>query len=398
MQVRNQTYLRMKNKEDIINLLREKSRSYSEIARILRLSNTAVGKIADDLIADNLIKRESDTKGRTGITLSINADYGYVIAVDLSGKELNVCAADFDGKILIRRTISEVLQFERKDFDSIIQTMSEMMQESILLNKKLCCICVASPGRFTSSGEILLNPRFVGFENISIKRVLEEKFNCEVIIKNDVNLAMVGEKACGEVLKDVSNAIMLHLDVGTGAAIMLNGKIFEGNNGFAGEIGYFNLNMTSVYSDNFENLTYSNIYDSTSLYSCLKVISREISVESKGYWGKYITENRISPKDITIKNMVEAYVTGDEITRRIINAAGRIIGRVAWNITESLDVDMIVLNGAVVNLGDDFLKVVESFSQKTVKYSALMDRATLTGAVYVGLSKAFKNGIKVNND
>ena len=59
--------------------------------------------------------------------------------------------------------------------------------------------------------------------------------------------------------------------------------------------------MTSVYSDNFENLTYSNIYDSTSLYSCLKVISREISVEPKGYLGKYISEKGISPKDITIK-------------------------------------------------------------------------------------------------
>ena len=85
MQVRNQTYLRMKNKEDIINLLREKSRSYSDIARVLRLSNTAISKIADDLISHNLIKREGDTKGRTGITLSINADFGYVLAVDFSG-------------------------------------------------------------------------------------------------------------------------------------------------------------------------------------------------------------------------------------------------------------------------------------------------------------------------
>ena len=83
MQIRNQTYLRRKNKEEIIKLLREKSRSYSDIARSLMLSNTAIAKIADDLISDGLILRESDTKGRTGIGLRINNDYGYVLAVDL---------------------------------------------------------------------------------------------------------------------------------------------------------------------------------------------------------------------------------------------------------------------------------------------------------------------------
>ncbi len=64
MQARNQSYLRRKNKEDIIRLLREQSRSYSDIARVLQLSNTAVAKIADDLMEDGLITRQSDTKGR----------------------------------------------------------------------------------------------------------------------------------------------------------------------------------------------------------------------------------------------------------------------------------------------------------------------------------------------
>ena len=62
MQARNQSYLRRKNKEDIIRLLREQSRSYSDIARVLQLSNTAVAKIADDLMEDGLIARQSDTR------------------------------------------------------------------------------------------------------------------------------------------------------------------------------------------------------------------------------------------------------------------------------------------------------------------------------------------------
>lgn len=392
MQVRNQSSLRYKNKEDVINLLREKNRSYSELARILHLSNTAIAKIADDLIAHGLIKRESDTKGRTGILLSINADFGYVLAVDLSGKELNLCAADFDGKILLKRTIQEVVSFERKDFDRVIETMWEMVKTPLLARKKLCCISVASPGKFKDSGEIILNPRFKGFENVSISKVLQSMFKCEVVIKNDVNLAMEGEKAYGTALKNVDNALMLHVDVGTGSALMLGGKVYEGTNGFAGEIGFFKLNMMSVNPDNFDNLNYSNIYDSVSLYSSLAVLRRETHEGAEGYLKEYVEKHGVPAYDLNIKTMMEAYRANDTLTRRVVNSAGRVIGTVASNIAEFLDIDTIVLNGAVVQLGEPFLNAVsENLADKTVRYCTLMENTTLMGAVYVGLTKAFLN-------
>ena len=128
MQERNQTYLRRKNKEDIINLLRERSRSYSEIARALNLSNTAVGKIADSLIADNLILRDGDTKGRTGINLRINADFGYVVAIDLSGRKLTVCAADFQSNVLVRSEIAEVVSFSKSDLNALIESVRAIVK------------------------------------------------------------------------------------------------------------------------------------------------------------------------------------------------------------------------------------------------------------------------------
>ncbi|MFQ7078179.1 MAG: hypothetical protein ACLRSW_09730 [Christensenellaceae bacterium] len=67
MQVRNQSYLRRKNKNSIIELLRKKTQSYSDLARELKLSNTAIANIVDDLISENVVYRESDSKGRGGI-------------------------------------------------------------------------------------------------------------------------------------------------------------------------------------------------------------------------------------------------------------------------------------------------------------------------------------------
>ena len=108
MQVRNQSYLRRKNKKSIIDLLRKKTQSYSDLARELKLSNTAIAKIVDDLIEQNIVYRESDAKGRGGINLSINADFGYVIAVDLSRWQISFSAADFGSNILAKRTLDRV--------------------------------------------------------------------------------------------------------------------------------------------------------------------------------------------------------------------------------------------------------------------------------------------------
>lgn len=390
MQVRNQTYLRMKNKEDIINLLREKSRSYSDIARVLKLSNTAISKIADDLISHNLIRRESDTKGRSGIMLSVNEDFGYVLAVDLSGRDLNICAADFGSKILLRETMSEVVTFGRDEFDRLIDKMKKMTESETLKGRKLCCICVATPGKLSETGEFLLNPRFKGFKNVSISKVLSDAFGCAIVVKNDVNLAMNGEKAYGATLKNVKNALMFHIDVGTGAALLLNGKIYEGNNGFAGEIGYFKLNMFSAEADSYDNLSYSNFYDSVSLYSSLSILKREVSNGEPCYLKDYAERNGVNPYDLTIKAMIEAYRADDALTRKVLNSSARLIGTVAANLADFLDIDVILLNGAAVKLGAPFLETVSRYAGgRTVEYSDLMENATLMGAVDSGLKQAF---------
>ena len=386
MQERNQTYLRRKNKEDIINLLRERSQSYSEIARALKLSNTAVGKIADALIADNLILRDGDTKGRTGINLQINADFGYVVAIDLSGRKLTVCAADFQSNVLVRSEIAEVVSFSKSDLNALIDAVRGIVNGEECKGRRLCCISIASPG--------ILNPRFKDFKGVSLEQVFTAEFKCRTVVRNDIKLAFEGEKVYGTFLKDVMNALMFHIDVGTGAAIITDGKVYEGTHGFAGEIGYFKLNMFATDPNGLENLNYANYYDSLSLYSSLAMVMREVLADPECPLALQLKSEGVAPRDVTIRHMVDAYAAGDEMVRRIIDASGRVIGTVANNLADFLDIDTIVLSGTAVELGENFLAVVSScLNGKTVRYSSLMENAPLMGAVNTGLTQAFADNI-----
>ena len=389
MQVRNQTYLRKKNKEQIIKLLREKSMSYSDIARTLMLSNTAIAKIADDLISDGLILRDGDMKGRTGIELCINGDYGYILAVDLSGKMINVCAADMRSNILLRRTVPDVVHIERSDFEKILSIMLEMTKSDVLKDKTLRCISIATPGKMDEEGRFILNPRFGGFGNVSLKKLTEKVFSCPIVIKNDVKLALEGEKTYGTILNDVSNAIMFHIDVGTGSALMLGDKIYSGTHGFAGEIGYFKLDTFRVSDEDYGNLKYSNYFDSLSLYSVLEVVRREVCGGIDGYWNEIVSE-RINGYDITIKDMIDAYNAGEPFTVKVINSSAAVIGSVAANIAEYLDIDIIIINGAAVDLGKEYLEAIRrTAAGKKVEFSSLLSDTTIMGAINAGITQSF---------
>ena len=138
---------------------------------------------------------------------------------------------------------------------------------------------------------------------------------------------------------------MFHIDVGTGSALMLNNKIYCGTRGFAGEIGYFRLDAFRTRDDDYGNLKYSNYFDTLSLYSVLDIVRREVSGGAKGY---------------------------------------------LTNLAEYLDIDMIVINGAAVDLGDNYLNAVrETARGKRVEYSSLMCDTTIMGAVNAGITQAF---------
>lgn len=389
MQVRNQTYLRRKNKGEIVRLLRDRSRSYSELARALKLSNAAIAKIADDLIADGIIKRESDMKGRTGITLSVNADFGYVVAVDFSHWQINICVSDFASNILLQETFSGV-NLSPEELGYLIDAVHRLMKDERLSGMELKCIAVATPGKIDKeSGKFILNPRFKNWGGISLKETFEREFHCLVVVKNDINLALSGEKMYGNVLRDSDNALMLHIDVGTGAAIMIGGKVYEGSHGFAGEVGYFKLNMLLCDPDNYGNLTYSNYYDGISLFSALSVVKREVAAEHACIIGQWLKESGTTWEDITIQMMIKAYKLGDELVVRVIDSAAHIVGTFAGNIAELLDVDTVVLNGSVIELGEPYLKEIVRFAGGyPVVFSDLRDKATIMGAINAGILAA----------
>lgn len=386
MQVRNQSYLRRKNKRSIIDLLRKKTQSYSDLARELKLSNTAIAKIVDDLIEQDIVYREGDVKGRGGINLSINENYGYIIAVDFSRWKIVLSAADFNSNILLRSSM-QAEAVCKETIDSVFAMIRRLMEDERLKGKILRGISIASPGKLDKeSGVFISNPRFRNLGNVSLQALFEKEFGCPVIVKNDINLALLGEKMYGKNLREVDNALMLHVDVGVGSAILLNGKIYEGTHGFAGEIGFFKLNSFLTDDDDYGNLNYGNYYDSISLFNLLDIVKRELAVGKESILQEKIKERGCSWRDITINDLLESYRQKDELVVRVVHSAARIMGTLAYSLCEFLDVEQIVLTGSVIEFGAEYLQYLSQYVHGyPVAFSELEENATMMGAINAGI-------------
>ena len=388
---KNQAYLRRKNKEDVVRILRQNSLSYSEIAKILQLSNPAIAKIADDLIEDNIIYRESESKGRGGIHLSLNTDLGYVFVVDFSRWQVEICAFDFAGNLLMKDDMACVNP-TMEDIECLFAKLHEWQKGEALSGKELLYIGIASSGKIDKeSGVFILNPRFKKLGNISMKKIFEEEFHCGVVVKNDINLALMAEKMYGKQLSNVDNALMLHIDIGTGAALMFNGKIYEGSNGFAGEIGYYKLNMMLTDSDDYHNMNYSNLFDSVSLFSVLSVVKREIFHGRSSVIKDWLENENSSWENVTIQMIQQAYLLQDELTVRVVNSSAKIIGAFARCMIEFLDLDKVVLSGSVIEFGREYLKNInEGNCEDKIVFSDLKENGSVLGAFNAGITEILK--------
>ena len=194
----------------------------------------------------------------------------------------------------------------------------------------------------------------------------------------------------GGVLKNVQNALMLHVDVGMGAALLIDGKVYEGSHGFAGEIGYFKLNMLLSDENNYGNLNYGNYYDSTSLFSVLSIVKREISLGTETVLKDWLEASGRSWDDVTIDELLKAYRLKDALVVRAIHSAARVIGTFASSMSEFLDLDTVILIGSVTGLGKEYLKYISKYAKNSpVEFSELGSDATIMGTINAGILAVF---------
>jgi predicted NBD/HSP70 family sugar kinase len=231
--------IRYENTFKTVKILMEKKISRVDLAKATGLTTAGIGKIVKNLIDLGIVKekeRISRNVGKPPTILEIVPESIHVVGIGIGRDRVESCLTDAKGKILDHVSSS----FD--NLESLVNTLYENV-DSIFRNAKrnsleIKAIGVGIPGIVNKrKGYSEKTTKFGNFENILLNKILKDRYKVEVYVENDADMAAIGEKWFGGGIH-LNNLIYFLIDSGIGAGIVINGSIYQGEMGYAGEIGH----------------------------------------------------------------------------------------------------------------------------------------------------------------
>lgn len=168
----------------------------------------------------------------------------YYIGIDLGGTNIAAALVDESGKVSHKVSIPTDAKLGKETvIGGLIKVCEMVLENSGIGRDELKSIGIGIPGGVDAEkGYIIMCPNIQAISGTDIVSPIKEKFNIPVFINNDANCAALGEVVAGGA-KGADKAIFIILGTGVGGGIVIDGKIYSGFNGIAGEIGHIVITM-----------------------------------------------------------------------------------------------------------------------------------------------------------
>lgn len=395
----NQSLVKTTNQLLIIKEIRQNGQlSRSELAKRLKLSNPSVSKNVDDLISKGLIVETGSVVtdvGRRPIMLQFNGKHGCVAVIDLSSDDGRICIADLLGNKLKYSRIEGGKVFTVEILEGMIDTLRAMLSDIGNKCGKLIGICIGAPGVVDpSTGRIQWSSRFENFRELDLEYMFGKAFGVPVTVKNDVNLAVCGERifGCGN---GADSMIYINVDAGVGVGIVIDGKLYEGRRGFAGDLGVLLVDCEKALKASKDTGGYMDMIleNVLSIYSITNDVKAMFSGGKQTVLRTYVS----SVDEITFSDIVKAYGMGDEQVTLVVDKYAKVLAILLKNLASLFDVELLVLGGQITKLGSSFTNVImdsfltfPGYSMADIRISRLLDTAVIFG----GIDTATQNAIE----
>lgn len=317
----NQQIVKKNNKALVLQLIMEQEPiSRADIAQISGLNKTTVSSLVSELLEEELIYESGpgeSSGGRRPVILHFNNNAGFAIGIDIGVNYVLCVLTDLKGKILIEKN-----RFvNRTPYSSITSIVQEMVESLIaeMPNSKygVVGIGVGVPGIVNKEGSILLAPN-LGWTNIHLKEDLERLFLVPVTIENEANAGAVGEQRFG-VGQDNQNIIYISAGIGIGVGILINKQLYQGKNGYSGEMGHMIIEMNG----------------------------KQCNCGSRGCWEAYASEHALlemADESIdSLESLIALAENGDEAARNLFKTIGNYLSYGINNIINTFNPDQVII-------------------------------------------------------
>ena len=288
----------------------------------------------------------------------------YCIGVDMGGTNLGIAAITTTGQLLEKITLGVKVALGR---DYVIGEMCDAvkrLREQYQGTGRFLGAGIGVPGIIdVEAGMMRKSANLPGWTDYPVRDEIERRLGTRIFLDNDANVAALGEKWLGAG-RDADNMAMLTLGTGIGGAIVLNGKIFYGMSGMAGEFGHVTIEPNGVPCG-------CGNRGCAERYASATAIVRMAHEAIESGQAPEFAKAASSDPEFSAKSIYNLAIQGDAVAQRIFQRFGEALGILMADLVNILDLDMFVIGGGVVSAWDAFApKMFSELRERSLVYAA----------------------------
>lgn len=368
------------NKQIVLNYVRARSPiSRAEIARETSLQRSTVSAIVDDLTLEGMIEEigtGDSTGGRKPTLLRLRADSAAAIGVDVTPRETTVALADLTGRIMESHVFptSSDIDFMNEQILSKVKGFADAHPNTGLQ------VGMSIPGIADQiAGRMVYIPYFQWSE-WDIAQQITAATGLPVVIDNDANAVALAELWFGsDELRRTRNFIVVMIAEGIGTGIIIDGQVYRGESGAAGEFGHMFVGENAPVT-----------------CSCGRSDCWEAHASEKAIIRRYGSSN--GQPSIDIDRIIGLARNGERQATSILHETARYIGIGISNLIIGFSPQTVVVSGSIVKAWDLIRDEIDELASRSIRHeltgtrivtSALGDNPTILGSISLVLSRKF---------
>lgn len=313
--------------------------SRTEVAERTGLSAATVSGITADLIASDLIfeKEAGDSSGgRRPILLALNPRGGYVVGLKLAADNITGALLDLETSIVATHVTDFSNHSPEDAIARLTSVVDSLLGASEIHEEQLLGVGVGLAGIVDAEQGILRHSPIFGWRDVNLKDALQERLEVPVVIDNDVNTLTLTEKWFGAG-QGVDHFLTVTIGRGVGLGIVINGQLYHGSHGGAGEFGHTVIDPNGALCD-------------CGKQGCLETVVSDpalMRVASEAY-----ASGKLPVEVDDVSELVALAEQGEQAAKALFISAADALAQGLANLVNVFCPHLIIISGEGIRAGD----------------------------------------------
>ena len=348
-----------KQRQLLAHLYTQGTSTLANLAALLYNSIPSVTGLVDELIQTKWVTAIGTAVGNNGrrpVLFGLNTKHHYVALIDVSTHDTKILFMDTQ-RTVIARVDYDLRLADNSDFlPTLVSYFTNALTDSGLTPNDLSAVGVTMPGLIDARRGLNLTYKNLTQPGESITKWFSERIGKPVCLINDTKATVLGESRFGGA-QGKKQVLSINIDWGVGLGIIVNGEVFQGASGFAGELGHIQVDPEG-------ELCYCGkigcLNTITSASALVQRVQRDIV---GGQISKLaLFKDRIDK--LGIDELISAAHQGDSYAIDILHEAGFQLGKGLAVAVNLFNPEIIIIDGVLTNAADYILSTIEQAISK----------------------------------